>query len=218
MALGDSLRRRSAAPARTRPATNRPPRRSQVRSVGRWLLAALVILVGSFATGYLLSTLVLFPTPDTAGSGVAVPDLYGLPRAEAESALVEAGLEVGRVEALASMDVRAGDVIAQGPVAGQQLRPGAAVDLTVSAGPPELRIPELNGVGASTARDLLTNSGFEVGVQQVPSSAPEGTISRTDPPSGTAVRLPAEVTVYVSLGPPQLDPTPPDGRVPGGPD
>lgn len=179
----------------------------------RWFLAALVILIGSFLTGYLLSTLVLFPTPETAGSGVPVPDLYGLAREEASSSLMEAGLELGRVEALASMDVPAGDVVAQSPVAGQQLRSGAAVDLTVSGGPPEVRIPQLTGLGLSTARVLLENAGFEVGVQQVPSAAPEGTISRTDPASGTSVQLPAQVTVYVSLGPPQLDPPP----APGGP-
>lgn len=214
--LGDSLRRRGTAPERGRPAPARPQRRRGRLTLRRWLLAALVILVGSFVTGYLLSTLVLFPAPETAGAGLPVPDLYGLAREEAASSLTDAGLELGRVEALASMDVPAGGVVAQSPVAGQQLRSGAAVDLTVSAGPPEVRIPQLKGLGIATARDLLEAAGFEVGVQQVPSAAPEGTISRTDPASGTSVRLPARVTVYVSLGPPQLDPAPASG-LPGGP-
>lgn len=220
MALGDSLRRRKTAPVRPAAAPGRPTRTSGGRfrlTPARWLLAAVVILLGSFLTGYLLSTLVLFPAPETAGSGVPVPDLYGLQRQEAEAALVSVDLGVGRVEGLASEDVPAGNVLAQSPVAGQQLRPGATVDLTVSAGPPELRIPPLEGLGLSVARDLLERSGFEVGVQQVPSSAPEGTVARTDPPTGATVLLPARVTVFVSLGPPTLDPAPDPTRLQGGP-
>lgn len=215
--LGDSLRRRRAAPTGARPAASpRPPRRRGL-SVGRWLIAAVVILLGAFGTGYLLSTLVLFPAPETAGSGVPVPDLYGLEREEAEAALAAAGLGVGDVDGLASADVPAGNVIAQSPVAGQQLRPGGTVSMTVSAGPPEVRVPTLTGLGLSTARALLERAGFGVAVRQVPSGEPEGTIARTDPPPGAETRLPAEITLYVSLGPPRLElaPGPVTTPVPG---
>lgn len=175
----------------------------------------MAILLVSFGTGYLLSTMVLFPAPETARSGVPVPDLYGMDREEAEGELVDDGLGVGRVETLASADVPVGQVIAQSPVAGQQLRPGATVDLVLSAGPPELRVPPVDGLGERLARDLLEQAGFAVEVTQLPSSEPAGVVARTDPVPGTAHQLPATVTLFVSTGPPQIDTglvtTPPPG-------
>ena len=203
--LGDTLRRRNPAPPSAPEARPPRPRRSRAASWARWLLAALIVLLGSFGTGYLLATQVLFPAPETAGTGVAVPDLYGADREGAEGTLVAAGLGVGRVATLASLQVPPGQVLAQSPIAGQQLRPGATVDLTVSAGPPELRIPPLDGLGENAARDLLEEAGFTVDVKQVPSPEPAGTIARTDPPSGTLSQPPATVTMFVSIGPPTID-------------
>lgn len=175
-----------------------------------------MLLVGSFVTGYLLSTLVLFPAPETAGSGVPIPDLYGLSREEAEGTLVELGLDVGRTEALASMDVPAGAVLAQSPVPGQELRPGASVDLTLSSGPPVLLVPALQGLAEGVATDMLEQSGFEVAVQRVPSNLPEGTVAQTDPAAGRETPMPASVTLFVSQGAPRLDSIVPPGTVPGG--
>ncbi|HUG40616.1 MAG TPA: PASTA domain-containing protein [Longimicrobiales bacterium] len=184
--------------------------------MGRWLLAALVILLTSFGVGYLVSTQLLFPAPETAGTGVAVPGLYGMDREEAEGAVVAAGFGVGRVEVLAGADIPAGQVMAQSPIAGQQLRRGAAVDMTLSAGAPELRVPPVEGLGASAARDLLRESGFAVDVKQVPAQTPAGAVARMDPVSGTTVQLPATITLFVSLGPPRVDSVLPPAGPPGG--
>lgn len=187
--------------------------------MGRWLLAALIILLVSFGTGYLLSTQVLFPAPDTAGSGVPVPDLYGMEREEAEELLADEELGVGLVETLASADIPAGQVLAQSPVVGQQLRRGATVDLVLSAGPPELPVPPVQGLGQALARDLLEQLGFAVEVQQLPAEEPAGVVARTDPAPGTPRPLPATVTLFVSSGPPTptLDSTPGTPAPPGGP-
>ena len=217
--LGDSLRRRNA-PTPPRPGTKpaRPPRAGRLGGLpgwARWILAALVILLGSFITGYLLSTQVLFEAPETAGTGVPVPDLYGIDREGAEAALADVGLGVGQVSLMPSSRIPAGQVLAQGPVAGQQLRPGATVDLTLSGGPPEVRVPPVEGLAQRAARDILEEAGFAVQIAQIPSPAVEGTVARTDPVPGRATTLPATVTVFVSLGPPMVDTAlPPAG--PGG--
>lgn len=165
--------------------------------------------LGAFLAGYLVSVLILFPAPDTARSGIPVPDLRGMTRTEARSALSEAGLEVGRVLEMPSMDVEDGRVLAQDPVADQQLRPGATVDLTLSGGPPEIRVPPASGLGSATARDLLQQSGFDVDLQPVPSELPEGTVARMAPAAGSQLRLPAVVTLFVSMGPaPRVDSLP----------
>ncbi|MFO7892476.1 MAG: PASTA domain-containing protein [Longimicrobiales bacterium] len=208
--LGDSLRRRRhGAPASEKPEQPEQPRKSgrpkgrMAFSRGRWILLALAVLGGSFGVGYLLATMVIFPPPDTAGTGVEVPDLYGRTQAEAEAALREMGLEAGEVTELRSLSADAGRVLAQAPLPGQELRPGATVSMGVSGGPPELRVPPLVGLGQATARELLETVGFDVAVQQTRNmDVPAGVVARAEPEPGTPQRLPAQVLIIVSTGPP----------------
>lgn len=204
--LGDSLRRRREAPGS---GTGRPVRAARGRrrfGVLHWLLAALVILLGSFGAGYLISTQLLFPKPETAGTGIAVPDLYGTDRAEAERRLAEAGLTVGTVTEMVSAQAEPGRVLAQDPVPGQQLRNGGAVSVAVSTGAAEVRVPPISGLDAVVAQELLQNAGLSVEVRQERTAdAPKGAVVGTDPASGTVVQLPAVVTLLVSAGPPTVD-------------
>lgn len=211
--LGDSMRRRRKA-SESEPV--RLERRTGGLSLGRWLLLAVGILVVSFGVGYLLSTQFLFPRPETAGTGIPVPDLTGEDRTMAETVLREAGLEIGEVTRLAHGDADSGRVLAQTPVAGQQLREGAAVSFAVSAGPAEPRIPPVAGLSAGTARELLERAGFTVEVKQTRSpGVPAGVVDRTDPPAGAPRPLPSTVTMIVSAetvspadsGPPSADTT-----------
>jgi hypothetical protein len=65
---------------------------------------------------------------------VDVPDVAGLPQADAEAAIVASGLIVGAVTTAYSDSVPAGDVISQDPIAGTSVLSGSAVDLVVSLG------------------------------------------------------------------------------------
>lgn len=193
------MRRRRKAPEEgSRRAASR---RGSGLSLGRWLLLGLGVLVVSFGVGYLVSTQMLFPRPDSAGSGVTVPDLSGLDRAQAEAALRQLGLEVGTVRELNHGDAEPGRVLGQAPVPGQQLRPGARVSFSVSVGPPEPRVPPVAGLSAGTARALLEEVGFTVEVQQTRSpGVPPGVVDGTDPPAGAPRPVPSPVTMIVSAG------------------
>jgi RHS repeat-associated protein len=65
-----------------------------------------------------------------------VPNVVGLTRTAAETAIVAANLTVGMVTEEFSVTVPAGSVISQKPVAGTHVVPQTAVDLVVSRGPP----------------------------------------------------------------------------------
>jgi beta-lactam-binding protein with PASTA domain len=215
--LGDSIRRRRAPgrPGAEDEEARRPARSARARLIGggdrfpwlTWLgIAALVLLV-SFGLGYVLATQFVFPRPDTAGAGVGVPALYGMERESAEETLRRLGLEVGAVTDVASLRVRAGRVLAQDPVPEQQLRPGAAVSLAVSTGPPSLRVPPVLGLPAATAQGLLEAVGFEVEVRQIRTgTVAPGLAARTEPEGGAVVRLPATVALVVSVGPEPVEP------------
>lgn len=182
----------------------------------RWLVLALALLLVSYVTGYLLSMLVLFPRPETAGAGIAVPNLVGRPVAEAESAILDAGLVLGEIRELNSMTADSGQVLAQDPVPGQQLLPGATVSLGVSTGAPELQVPPVAGLRQEAARDLLEAVGFDVELQQTRGTmSPAGVVTRAEPPAGTPLELPATVTLVVSAGSPGEASPPVDGQEPG---
>jgi beta-lactam-binding protein with PASTA domain len=202
--LGDSLRRRHGAESEE--GGLEPIQEPSSGFVLRWwhgVGAALLVLVVSFGVGFLLSTHVLFPRPDTAGTGIAVPSLYGQDRTAAEAAVREAGLAVGDVAELESLEAEVGRVLAQAPLPGQQLPAGGAVSFAVSAGPPELTVPRVTGLGGASARTLLERAGFEVTLEEVEGTEPAGTVVGSEPEPGTARALPAVVNLRVSLGPPE---------------
>jgi len=66
---------------------------------------------------------------------VSVPNVVGMTLAEAEAAIVAAGLAVGVVTEAYSPTVPVGDVISQDPAGGSSVLPASAVNLVVSKGP-----------------------------------------------------------------------------------
>jgi beta-lactam-binding protein with PASTA domain len=216
--LGDSIRRRrgpAARPGRQPVGPDAPEGPEdrpgpEPRTLPPWLVwigLAVGVTGGSFLIGYLLASQFLFPRPETAGVGVPVPSLYGLEQEVAREALEQAGLRLGPVTEVASLRVRPGRVVAQAPIPEQQLRPGGEVALAVSAGPPEVRVPPVTGLGEAAAQALLEAAGFEVDVRQVRSPAvPPGRAVRTDPEAGTVLPLPASLDLLVNVGPPEIEP------------
>jgi eukaryotic-like serine/threonine-protein kinase len=71
----------------------------------------------------------------TVSSGpptVAVPDLVGKSRAEAESILRVAGLELGKIVNVRSDDQPEGEIVQQHPATGSKAKRGASVRVTVA--------------------------------------------------------------------------------------
>lgn len=219
--LGDSLRRRHRAERKPPPESGKRPRPDRSPALWfpwwQWLLAAVAVLVISFGVGYLLSTQLLFPPPVTAGTGVPVPSLAGETHADAVAALRGVGLATGEVVELASTEIRRGRVLAQDPLPGQQLRRGATVSFAVSAGPPELRVPPLQGMSLESARELLEEVGFDVEVRYVSAEGVAAdAVAGTEPPGGVARTLPATITLLVNEAVAEPPEDPPADTLPNG--
>lgn len=70
------------------------------------------------------------------GSKVEVPDIpYGATEDEARAELEALGLELGSTGQTPSDQIPAGGVVAQDPLPGVEVEPGAAVNITLSSGP-----------------------------------------------------------------------------------
>ncbi|MGK5113517.1 MULTISPECIES: Stk1 family PASTA domain-containing Ser/Thr kinase [unclassified Geodermatophilus] len=167
-------------------------------------IVAAVVLVVAAVVGIALAL--------TSGDGedeppavqqVAVPTLTGVPQAEAESAITEAGLVVGDVTTeITSDESQVGNVLSSNPASGARVDEGTAVDLVVATAPDSIAVPPVVGLDEDRARTTLENAGLtgNTDSDQVDSTEPEGTVVEVDPAEGTQVAPSATITLSVSDG------------------
>lgn len=198
--LGDSVRRRNPA---KKPRGAAPKKRASRRPQRWkfWLPALAAAVAVPFAIGYLVAVLVLFPAPEVAAAGIAIPELVGLRVDEAEQRVRDAGLGGLDITQLPHPERPMGTVTAQAPLAGQQLRAGAVVRVAVSSGRPRAVVPDVVGFAGDRAAELLGRLGFEVIRREEESDEAQGRVLSVQPLPGSDRELPATVTITVSTGP-----------------
>jgi beta-lactam-binding protein with PASTA domain len=119
----------------------------------------------------------------------------------ARLALERAGFKVSEKSAHDDQ-VPKGDVIDQNPNPGQEIVKGSKVIITVSLGPELVKIPDVTGQDADTAKATLQNLGFDVTTrQEFSTDVAEGDAIGTDPSAGEQVPKGGAVTLIVSKGP-----------------
>jgi eukaryotic-like serine/threonine-protein kinase len=131
-----------------------------------------------------------------------VPEVAGLPRAEAADLLADAGLEMeesddgGRYHP----QVPAGHVIEQSPAASTLVKRGAAVGAVVSLGPQRLTVPELEGKSLQSAQVTLAAGGLALGptLRVFRPGAAAGVVVAQDPDPGELTSPGAEVRVFLA--------------------
>lgn len=195
MKLGGSLKRtRKGAGKR---------RRSGSRATGWGRLPLLLVLlaVGGWLAGYLISTQIVFPTPPPPGDLYEVPDLRGLGLTNASERLAGEQMELGVVDSLRHPTVERGRILGQSPLPGQLALAETPVRVTVSTGPQMRAVPDVGRLNARRARIVLETTGFVVTVDSVEADAPRGRVVRVVPPPDSVLSLPAEVGLSVSTGP-----------------
>jgi len=202
--LGDSLKRRSG---REKTAPSDAPETAGRRWRPRHWLAVLAALTLPFLAGYAVAVRILFPPPAVAATGIPVPALVGKDLETAERDAGSIGLGPLEVMQLPSPTESAGVVIAQSPLAGQQMRNGARIRVAVSTGKPRVLVPDVVGFPVERAASLLSRLGFQAQRIDTESAEPRGQVLSVDPEPGTRLELPARVVITVSQGAPA---TPPD--------
>ncbi|MFG2078348.1 serine/threonine-protein kinase [Nonomuraea maritima] len=160
-------------------------------------------------------------------AGVPVPEVAGMPRKAAESALAEAGLKAGGVSRTCSERPN-GQVISSDPKAGARVSGGSAVALTLSRHGTD--VPGVVARSEQDGRAALTAGGFTVRTRPRPveDESRIGTILSQSVAGGTCARPGAAVVITVGVAPQsgpgpgeEPDPDPTDvtgtpGHLPGG--
>lgn len=125
-----------------------------------------------------------------------VPNLVGSTQGQAETQLSERGLTINVAQDY-SETVAEGDIISTNPAAGAEVARGTTVTVVVSQGLPFITVPEVVGLPAAEAADILEAAGFVVVDTEGP---PNGPVINTDPAEGTSHRKGASIRIFVSLG------------------
>lgn len=137
--------------------------------------------------------------------GVAVPDLVGKTRSEAEDELVRLGFKVTFQEAR-SESVPIGRVVSHNPAAGQKLVRQGVVTLVVSGGEGDILIPDLTGLSVEEARAALEALGLGLQIAEVArDDFREGdpvTVLRQEPAAGQTTTAGGRVIAFVPIAPP----------------
>jgi serine/threonine-protein kinase len=114
-----------------------------------------------------------------------MPNLIGVPYAQAEAQLKQLGLAPLRVPDVFNDTVVAGAVAGTNPAAGTQLAKGAPVAIAVSKGPDVVRVPNVIGMDLQTAVATLTQAGLGQGTISGPIT---GKVQATNPGPTAVVR------------------------------
>jgi serine/threonine-protein kinase len=125
---------------------------------------------------------------------IDVPDVEGRLANDAASILQAAGLQTS-VEYLVDDSSPAGTVMKQDPEKPATLRKGQSVSLDVAV---PGTIPDVAGKSPADATIILQNSGYKVGNTAYVQEGADGTVSRTEPSSGTSLRPGETVMLYVN--------------------
>lgn len=164
---------------------------------------AAVALAG-FLLAWLVVAFVLFPD-DGSGDVSIVPAVLGLPFAEAEQRLADAGLAASLGERRLSDSAPPMTVLAQLPAPGRRAARGDTVALHVSAGSQRASVPRLTGMSRDAALQVLRRAGLTPGqVSERAGGAARGTVLATNPDAGQVVPAGSTVHLVLSGGPAEL--------------
>lgn len=133
---------------------------------------------------------------------IVVPDVTGMPTAQADSTLSSAGLEMVVTQRVSSAENASGTVISEDPAAGAEVRRGTSIKVVVSTGKATAAVPSLIGATLEAASSSVANAGLVVGtvVTQNSDSFPANTILSQSPAAGTQLAAGSTVTLIVSAG------------------
>jgi len=195
--------RRTALPPRRSPMPDRSAAEESWEPAPRrrgWIVAAMVAaLLAATTLGYMLFGKSL---PQFA-SGIVVADYTGMTQAQAQQAVVNAGLRT-RFTKTASETVAPDHVIRQSPPAGTKVEKNQVIELVVSNGRPLRGLDDVRGYSLNDAQRTLQQEGFAVTiVRRYDATIKDNVVDQTPKP-GAKVPEASRVTLIVSNGSPPV--------------
>ena len=165
-------------------------------SVGRWLIAAIVLAV--------LTVIVTVSINSFGGRThqIQVPDVHGRASFDAIAELQNKGFKT-RTEQRSDSDVPPDHVISTEPPAGSPANKGDKITVNVSYGPEQRQLPDVATLSYADAVKKLTAAGFGKFKQVDAPSSPElkDKVLGTNPPANQTTAITNEIVITIGSGP-----------------
>jgi serine/threonine-protein kinase len=176
----------------TGPPPSGPPLRDDREGPGRWWPA---LVAGLVVVALIVGGLLLF-----GSSKVTVPSVLGANQATAEVTLRNKGFSTDTV--LSQDKAPKGTVIGQTPEGGSKVSKNATITLTISDGPGQARVPNVQDFGRRAANKALQKAGFKVDERErTDDTIRKDHVIETVPAAGVPLERGETVVVVVSTGP-----------------
>lgn len=158
-------------------------------------VAAIIVLLIIFLPKLLSGTTESFKCPDFRGKTITQLEKY---KEQYNFTFIE---EHGKAEGADAGKYKPGQIYAQNPEAGSQVKKGAAITISIQEPEELIDIPELKNIPAQKARERLETLGFKVVEEtEYHESVEKGSVIRTVPGATSSRAKGAEITIVVSLG------------------
>lgn len=167
----------------------------------------LLVVVVSLIVFFCAVNYVLLPMYVKSGATLSVPNVVGLPAAQARRMLDSIGLQPIEAETKPDPKAPVGTVVLQNPVQDALVKKGRNIYLTLSGGEVLVSVPKVRGLSMRDSRFSLERSGLLLGEVNYDTSRvyPENTtIAQSVPPGNKAPRG-TKVNIVVSQGKGLLD-------------
>ncbi|MEA4924368.1 MAG: protein kinase [Syntrophomonadaceae bacterium] len=185
----------------SRASTIAGPERDVDKVKKRKLKPAGIALIAIALLG-LLSGVMFMMGGNLFGKEVVVPDIVGMNMAQAEAELDKLCLVMNVIAKQNDPNVEKDLIISQDPGKDRKVKAGRQIDVVVSAGSEQVKVPNIVGVTVKEATTRLANKGLNLGTpQEVYDEKYEaGIIISQDPLADTNVDAGTNVAVVVSKG------------------
>ncbi len=135
------------------------------------------------------------------GCGPKVPNVVGMNADVAVRTLQDAGYKLGTTSRTYTPGVPPGQVFSQNPVAGQRLREGEAVNISVAFALGSISVPDVSKLSADEASKAIAGAQLSpMQVDQYSDTVAKGSIGGQVPEAGAKVDVGATVVYVVSKG------------------
>jgi len=176
----------------------RKPNQRKKKKSNAGLIVAIVIAMLLLTAGlYWMISPFFAPTPE-----VKVPSVIGYSQEEAEDILKKSGLKLDEhIEFEESDTIPAGLVMEQTPEAGETVKEGRPIKITISTGPKgeDAEVPKVVDLDEAEAERQILRHGFEcVIVKEINEDVEIGKVIRQEPEANAIAKKGTEVTIYVS--------------------
>lgn len=160
------------------------------------------VLIGLLVAALAIAGIVAGYRAFSASRKVMVPDVSGMTKSQAKTAVEAVGLTLEVESTEYSDTVDRGKIISQSPKANAMSREGRTVKVVISKGSESVQVPNVVGMTENEAVSALEKANLQVAEikREYNDSYSSGVVYNASPSAGSAVDKNSKVTLYVSKG------------------